>query len=160
MWNIKNLLNIKEKTQKKVVPTTMQATRWNVDLKNVLLHFHFTQDWHLLWTQSWQSALFKLKWCLSVYCHILLSNQELAIQFRQPAGFPVVSDFKASVMTLMGQVKQASLFFYYSAYAAWKPLKSCIASPSNPRNKVWIWQMISNLSAFAPGLSTKNRSYP
>lgn len=84
----------------------------------------------------------KLRWWLSGYCHILLSNTKLCIQFEQPTASPIVPDFKAWIMTLKGQLKQASLFFYSGAYAAGNPLKSSIDSLSYPKNKVWmLWLM-------------------
>lgn len=89
-----------------------------------------------------------------VYCHISLSNQKLCIQFGQPTGPPTVPDFKAFIMTLQGQLKQASLFFYY---AAGNPLKSSIDSLSNLGNKVWmLWLMDSQpLSLHAKGYLLK-----
>lgn len=78
----------------------------------------------------------KLRWWLSGYCHILLSNLKLCIQFGQPTGSPIAPDFKAWIMTLKGQLKQASLFFYSGAYAAGNPLKSSIDSLSYPKHSL------------------------
>lgn len=82
------------------------------------------------------------RWWLSIYCHILLSNQKLCIQFGQTTGFPIVPDFKALIMTLKGQIKQASLFFYSGAYAVSNRLKSSIESLSNLGSNTWMFWLM------------------
>lgn len=46
-------------------------------------------------------------WKLSPDCQISLSNQKLCIQHEQSSGLPAVQDFKALIMTLWSQLKQA-----------------------------------------------------
>lgn len=66
---------------------------------------------HRLQVQQFKLPLEKKKniqgWKLSSDCQISLSNQKLCIQREQSSGLPAVQDFKALIMTLRSQLKQA-----------------------------------------------------
>lgn len=71
-----------------------------------------------------QAAPWKKKsqgWKLSSDCQISLSNQKLCIQREQSSGLPAVQDFKAPIMTLLSQLKQA--FCFSRALEAGNPQK-------------------------------------